>query len=789
MLNINKLFRRLSIRTKLVVGFCLFGVVPLVLVGGYGALYSYSLLNEAVGERLRAGVVMKAEEIQHLLERARADVGLLGRLPTLRDLVELPPEARSEREGLTARLGEEFLSFSESRPVYYQVRWIDEHGREIVRADFDGTRHYLVPADRLQDKRDRYYFLEAMATPPGGVYVSPMDLNIERGEVEVPHRPVIRFAIALRNALGEPHGVVILNLYATRILDQVLALGQDLGGAALATSAGEYLSRTEWAQGGGWPTLPEWPASFAERSRGGGAAPRRERVAAEFVTDAVAAILSGRAGTVVEPGLRGRIVAFAPIAVHTGASTESWVLLHTYAKTQVLSSIRSLQALVLGLGSGVLVVALALGMLAARHFTRPIRELGRGAEAVARGDYECQVSVETNDELEDLAQHFMTMARRLDERERDIQAMRDRAEGKAHELEVLLRIGTEILALLSLPEVLSLVVGKAGERLAADVAILCLATPGEGLRLAAASGAVEKLGLRPGDRLPGCDGEKGACLETLCPAVAGARFATQVAVPLRSATRVVGSLCVVFAVPRTVDADEYRFLAALASLATIAIEKARLHGEVRELTRLEERERIAADLHDGIIQSLYAAGLSVEECVRLVDHAPDEVRPRLEALIDALNVVIRDVRNYVVGLAPERLQDRDLGQALAELARGLSLNGLLDLDLALDPGLGDAVGPEQATALFQICREALTNVVRHARASRVRMSVRCVGDEILTVVEDDGVGFELPRRGEAGHGLRNMRERAWRMHGELAVETEPGRGTRIVVTVPSGVPA
>lgn len=789
MRNINKLFRRVSIRTKLVVGFCFFGVVPLVFVGGYGALQSYDLLNEAVRERLRGGVVMKAEEIRRVLDRAHADVGFLSRSPTLRALIELPPDDRPERERLTAGLSEEFLSFSQSRPVYYQARWIDEHGREVVRADFDGNRHYLVPPDALQDKSDRYYFVEAMTTPPGAVYVSPMDLNIERGAVEVPYKPVMRFAVALRNRRGEPRGVVILNLYASRILGQVLALGKDLGSAALATFAGEYLSRTEWVNGGSEPTFASWLASAAERA-GVGAnrdrPPRGQRVAAEFGADAVRAILSGRAGTVVEPGLWGRIVAFAPIAARPG---ESWVLLHTYAKTEVLASIRSLQGLVLGLGGGVLVLALALGVVAARQFTRPIRELGRGAEAVARGDYECRVQVETNDELEDLAGHFATMAKRLEQRERDLHTMRERAERQAQQAQALSRIGTQILALHSLPRILDFVADRAREVLRADVAVLCLGERGEDLRVGAVSGAAHVLQRRPGDSITLTRSGEARCPGLHCPALDSAALPTHVSAPLRSGDREVGSLCVGFLDVRIVDAEEREFLRGLANQATIAIETARLHDEARELTRLEERERIAADLHDGIIQSIYAAGLGLEECVRLADDATDQIKPRLDALIDALNLVIRDVRNYVVGLAPERLQGRDLGQALAELVRGLSLNGLLDLDLALDPDLRDSVVPEQATELFQVCREALTNVVRHARASRVRLSVGRSGAEIVTVVEDDGVGFEFPRRGNAGHGLRNIRERARRMHGDLAVETAPGRGTRIVVTIPAGVPA
>lgn len=793
MININKLFRRLSIRAKLVIAFCLFGVVPVAVIGGYGAVHSFFLLTGAVRDRLKAGVIMKAEEIQRFLWVMEGNLLFLSRLPTLQNLINLPRGEDGESRRLIARLGEEFLTFARSHRAYYQVRYIEEGGKEVVRADFDGERHYLVPPDRLQDKRDRYYFKEAMATPPGAVYVSPMDLNIEWGAVEVPHKPVVRYAVPLRSARGEPRGIVIVNLYASRILHQVLALGQEMGEVFLASSAGFYLSRSEGILAGrdlsgpGDPPFPPWLAFHSERPRPGqefSGARGEERLAKGFAPDLVAALLSGRAGTVVEPGLSGRLVAFAPIFPHRDPQGEFWILGHAYRKTEVLGSIRSLQVLVLVLAGGVLLVALVLGVAAARHFTRPITELIRGAEAVAQGEFDRPIRVETNDELEDLSHQFNRMATHLKEHERELLAARERAERRAQEAQALSRIGNEILGLLSLPQIFQLVVAKARELLGGDLAILCLGTPGDGLQLGAVSGATEALRLRPGDLIPAPACERILCPDAPCPAVAGVPFPSHVAVPMRSGARVVGHLCVAFREPRSMGADELGFLSGLADQATIAIEKARLHGEVRELARLEERERIAEDLHDGIIQSIYAAGLGLEGCERLVEEDPQEVKRRLGEAIEALNGVIRDVRNYVVGLQPEGLQGRGLGGSLADLIRGLALNALLHAELDVEPGIEGALTPEQVGHLFHICREALTNVVRHADASRVVVSLGRVNGALRLGVEDDGAGFDPARRSASGQGLRNLGERARRLGGSLNIQSAPGRGTRITVEVP-----
>ncbi len=479
------------------------------------------------------------------------------------------------------------------------------------------------------------------------------------------------------------------------------------------------------------------------------------------------------------------------------------VLLHAYSKAAVLTSSHSFQVLVLVLiGGGGLVAALVVGVAAARHFTRPIYALIKSAEAVAGGDFDHPIKVETNDELEDLSHQFVQMATHLKERRRQLLETREHADRKAGEAEALNRIGMEVLALLSLPQILQLVVDKARELLRGDVAILCLRESGEGLRLGAVSGSAESFRFHPGDLIPTLECEKVSCQDALCPVAEG--FASHVAVVMQTGDRLVGNLCVASRESRLDGPDEIGFLTGLANQATIAIEKARLHGQVRELARLEERERIGQDLHDGIIQSIYATGLGLEECVRLTDEAPGEVKIRLEQVIEDLNVVIRDVRNYIVGLGPERFQDGDLGQALADLARGLSLNGQIDLDLSVEPGINGALTPEQAGHFFHICRETLTNVVKHALASKVALSIKRRKGVLLLTVKDDGIGFNpgchagagqgppwilgpTPMAGcyaGTGQGLHNMAERVQCLEGSLRVESAPGLGTLITVEIP-----
>ncbi|MCZ7624496.1 MAG: HAMP domain-containing protein [Candidatus Methylomirabilis sp.] len=168
-----------------------------------------------------------------------------------------------------------------------------------------------------------------------------------------------------------------------------------------------------------------------------------------------------------------------------------WVVLHSYSKAEFLSSTRSLQVLVLVLGGVVLLAAVGMGVAAARHFTRPIIALIRGAKAIAQEDFDRPIQIETNDELEDLSRQFNRMAVDLKQRTIQLREARASAERKAQETQALLQIQTEIMGLPSLPQVLQLVVDKTRETLKADVVVLCLDEPGVGYRVGATSGAPE----------------------------------------------------------------------------------------------------------------------------------------------------------------------------------------------------------------------------------------------------------------------------------------------------------
>lgn len=212
-------------------------------------------------------------------------------------------------------------------------------------------------------------------------------------------------------------------------------------------------------------------------------------------------------------------------------------------------------------------------------------------------------------------------------------------------------------------------------------------------------------------------------------------------------------------------------------------ERERLMAE-REAER--ERQRIGMDLHDGIIQSIYAVGLNLEEAAVDVRENPDAVQARIDRAIEQLNDTIRDIRSYIFDLRPTRFSG-DLAESLQALVQEFRVNSLVEVTLSVDPQAA-AVDEEEALALFHIAQEALNNVRKHARASAVFVRLAREDGRICLEVRDNGAGFDpAEERPDDHRGLRNMASRASAAGATLRVESRPGEGTLVRVDAPAPV--
>lgn len=202
---------------------------------------------------------------------------------------------------------------------------------------------------------------------------------------------------------------------------------------------------------------------------------------------------------------------------------------------------------------------------------------------------------------------------------------------------------------------------------------------------------------------------------------------------------------------------------------------------------LEEKIRLGRDLHDGLIQSLYAVGLTLESTRPLLAADPAEAERRVEKCLAQLNGTIRDVRDYITGLAPEKLQRVGFSQALRLLLE--ELRGGRDIRLVqhVDEDAARALGPAETTEVLQIIREAMSNSLRHGDATELTVRLHRNDRELGLLVQDNGRGFE-PAGQDGGFGLGNMQARAVRLGASLRIDSQPGAGTRVIVTLPLATP-
>ncbi|MBU6401924.1 MAG: PAS domain-containing sensor histidine kinase, partial [Verrucomicrobia bacterium] len=213
-------------------------------------------------------------------------------------------------------------------------------------------------------------------------------------------------------------------------------------------------------------------------------------------------------------------------------------------------------------------------------------------------------------------------------------------------------------------------------------------------------------------------------------------------------------------------------------------EEALRFSEQQLLRSLEEQGRIARDLHDGVIQSVYAVGLALEDCRQLISQDPAQAETRLAKCRTDLNGLIRDLRSFIGGLEPEAIRGRELQAALKSLVLTMGETHSARFALHVDPLAADRLNPKQATHVLHIAREAMSNSLRHAAAQTTIVSLQLRDGGMRLEVKDDGIGFEVKNVSASGHGLRNIAARASELQARLEIVSHPGHGTRVIVDLP-----
>jgi len=566
--------------------------------------------------------------------------------------------------------------------------------------------------------------------------------------------PALVFAVpvgdekgAVAGAIG---GVILLPSPALQVFVDGLAVGTS-GHAAIVSDDGMVLASTE-------------PEELFTRGE-------HPEFLSRLITERRASVDLAE-GT--SPGGRPErhVMAFAPLTV------APWGLTVGQDEEETFGPIRRLRDGVILFDLAVLAIALLFAWLDTGMVAAPLRLLKEAAERIAAGDLGRQIAVRRSDEIGALATSFEAMRVQLLASLEEIQR-RVRASQSLYE------IGKDVLSLQDRDAVLRSVVGRAASLLGADAVVLCLVDEsGKMARVSALAGAADAVRSGPHPFPLRAAGAAPACLEC---SILDARYRTShLAAPLMIGDQTVGALCVGTQAARVFSAEEREVLSGLANLSAIAVENARLQERVQSLAVLEERERIAREIHDSVGQVLGYVNTKAQAAKVLLDAGrTTEAQAQLAQLEQAAREVYADLREAILGLRTETGPDRRLIPVLHEYVRRFSeLSGVRAELVAEGDPARYVFSPTTELHLMRIIQEALTNVRKHAMADHAWVGL-VERDGVLTVsVRDDGLGFD-PERLQSGEwprfGLQTMRERAEAIGGTFAIQSGGGSGTEVVV--------
>jgi PAS domain S-box-containing protein len=252
--------------------------------------------------------------------------------------------------------------------------------------------------------------------------------------------------------------------------------------------------------------------------------------------------------------------------------------------------------------------------------------------------------------------------------------------------------------------------------------------------------------------------------------------------PLMVQDRLIGALSINQDQPQAYTYRHATLAMAIANQAAIAIENARLYEQAQRLAVLEERQRLARELHDSVSQALYGIGMGASTARELLERNPAQAAGPLDYVISLAEAGLAEMRALIFELRPDSLEKEGLVAALSKQAAALRARHGLEVQTEFcdEPALPF----ETKEALYRIAQEAVNNLVKHARATQVSIRLDGCEGEIILEVRDDGLGFD-PQRDYPGHlGLNSMLERAARLGGALEIESQPGQGTAVRAFIP-----
>lgn len=375
-----------KIKNRLLLSFILVSLIPLIALGGYGVTsISKSLESASIG-KLNDKVSLVSFEIEDFLKGVANDLFYLRDSVTLSSLVEsLDGGSDFSTAEAVANLEKDFMAFSMHKKIYHQVRFLNADGMEVVRVDRNVGKSVIVSRDRLQNKKKRYYFADTAKLEAGGMMISPLDLNRERGEVERPLRPVIRYGTPVYDHNKKLRGIVLFNVMADNFLELVYRKNTNNEQVFFIDNKGYFYSNPDSAKVWGAPSDLNSGSNFKKD-----------------YPELASGIVGARATSTVSQG--DYIIAATPVFLGEDKGKMLGSIVDVAQTKEVLKSVTTFRNIFLLIGVIVFLVTLFLAIGLAKSITDPLIYLTEATLDMSRGKLASPISVKTKDETKTLAE-------------------------------------------------------------------------------------------------------------------------------------------------------------------------------------------------------------------------------------------------------------------------------------------------------------------------------------------------------------------------------------------------
>jgi two-component system nitrate/nitrite sensor histidine kinase NarX len=471
------------------------------------------------------------------------------------------------------------------------------------------------------------------------------------------------------------------------------------------------------------------------------------------------------------------------------------VRLYEATSTAKINRLRIIQ---IGFFIGALILLGVGAVVTRRSALKPLRDLSRAANRLGENDLDSTVQVEGPEEIRALSDSFDSMRRSLRVSRSELldmmSTLEERVAQRTRELEALNEVSREIASQLDVKYVLNSVTEKARLLLDGNSAMLCLLGESKQyLHLQAVSGLpsipVHQEYMSTVNQASAVLTSPKAliCSNAQCVGGCGlldnAHAASHAVAPLRIGEKVIGALCVSSSMPNHFTNESAGILTKLSNTAAVALQNAQLYAQAERVATLEERQRVAAEMHDGLGQTLSYLGLMTDQAMESLSEGQDELAlERLHKTRETIEKATVEARRAINSLMDESsTSETDLCTRLQNAVNEFAEESRLRVAWSVESP--PKCSRQAAEQVLNVTRETLKNVAHHAEAKHVTVRMGETDSNYFVEIEDDGKGFDVSQPEPNGHfGLKIMQARAEHIGGQVKVESEQGRGTRVTLT-------